>query len=291
MHLDPKRLRVLCIYSNRFYRRYEIAKRSGGVREILQPSRELKAIQAWILRNILDKLSPSPNATAFVSGRSLVQNVRPHAYNRYFLCVDIKDFFPTVPFWRVRRLFETIGYSTEAARLMTKICTCKGGLPQGAVTSPALSNLVAARLDRRLSGLTSRRNIVFTRYADDMTFSSNNRNALNKAQRLILDVIRSEGFTPHPEKLRVMGPRIHTQVTGLVKDSAKPRFGIGREKKRQMRVTIHKLVTQGVGGTKYPTEASVEGWLSYLKSVDPESQAQMTAYWQTLKSRQSPRVA
>ena len=208
-HVDPKRLFGLSNSSKRFYKKYTIPKPSGGVREIRQPSKEMKAVQAWILRNILDKLAPSEHATAFIQGKGLSENVSPHSNNRYFVCLDIQDFFPSINFHRVKHLFKIIGYFSYAPSILANLCTCDIGLPQGGVTSPSISNLIASRLDRRLLGYTSRRNITYTRYADDMTFSSNNRAALNKSINTIKKIIESEKFTPHPNKFRIMGPRIY----------------------------------------------------------------------------------
>ena len=107
-------------------------------------------------------------------------NVSPHKTNRYFICIDLEDFFPSISLNRVRKLFLLLGYSTRAVNILTRLCTCGEGLPQGAVTSPAISNLVVSKLDRRIGGYTSRRNIAYTRYADDITISCNNYILLNK---------------------------------------------------------------------------------------------------------------
>jgi retron-type reverse transcriptase len=282
IHIDPRRLEQLTYYSSKHYYHFQIAKKHGGIRDIYQPCMELKALQAWILRNILDKLSTSAQATAFIRGKGLLENVKPHADNRYFVCMDIEDFFPSIRFYSVKRIFELIGYSPESSKLLSRICTCNNTLPQGGVTSPSLSNLVSSKLDRRLSGLTSRRNIVYTRYADDMTFSSNNRNQLNKSIPLIEEIIRSEHFTPHPKKTRAMGPKIHCQITGLVKNSSAPKFGVGRQKKREMRAIMHAFCEGRASGEKFSTEQSIEGWLSFVKCVDVESYAQMDKYWEHL---------
>jgi retron-type reverse transcriptase len=287
MHVDPKRLSVLSKSSKRFYIKYTIPKSSGGVREIRQPSREIKAVQAWLLRNILDKLTPSEHATAFIQGKGLSQNVSPHSNNRYFVCLDIQDFYPSISFHRIKHLFKIIGYFSYAPSILADLCICDIGLPQGGVTSPSISNLIASRLDRRLSGYTSRRNITYTRYADDMTFSSNNRAALNKSINTIKKIIESEQFTPHPNKFRVMGPRICCHVTGLIKNSSEPSFGIGKKKKRNMRRIIHHLVTGKSIDHKYSTGKSIDGWLSFLKSVDAASYKQMRIYWENLKNKYS----
>lgn len=217
IHIDERRLAILTEVPERFYRRYRIPKRHRGWREIQSPSKELKAVQAWILRNILDKLSSSPYATAYVKGRRLLDNVNPHMNNRYFLSVDIKDFFPSVRSSLVRKLFERIGYSKRSANILCRLCCFFSGLPQGAVTSPALSNLICLGMDRRLAGLASRRNIVFTRYADDITFSTNNRNALPRLRSSVYMILRSVGFVPNQEKTRLLGPRTRCVITGLVK--------------------------------------------------------------------------
>lgn len=285
IHISPSRLEILVHKSSRFYKRYSIPKRNGGDRHIFQPSSELKAIQAWILRNILDKLSPSDEATAFIRGKSLVENVKPHQNNRYFVCIDLEDFFPSIDIDKVYNLFQIIGYHKLAALILTSLCSCSYILPQGAVTSPSLSNLVTASLDRRLSGFSSRRNIVYTRYADDMTFSSNNRNVLNKSVEFFLKIIKSEGFEPNNEKLRVMGPRIKCTITGLVKNSSSPSFGIGKKKKRKMRAIMHNAVTGRNVDPKYSSTESIEGWLNFLLSVDDLSYMQMKKYWDNLNKK------
>ncbi len=207
IHIDLGLLTVMAYRSERFYKTYNIPKRSGGERKISQPSKELKAIQAWILRNILDKLSPSEHATAYLSGKNLTDNVSPHNANRYFLSIDLEEFFPSIKRWRVKHIFKLIGYSTVNVEVLSNLCTYFDGLPQGGVTSPALSNLALLKLDRRLSGFTSRRNIVFTRYADDMTFSTNNRSVLINSYQTILLIIQSEGFEVNKKKIRFIGTR------------------------------------------------------------------------------------
>ena len=199
IRIDARQLSVLAMRPERFYRKYRIRKRRGGWRQVHSPSKELKAVQAWVLRRILDKLSTSPYTTAYVKGRRLLDNVTPHISNRYFLSVDVRNFFPSVRSFEVRRLFDALGYSPLAAdRAEAPLLHTSVDFPQGAVTSPALSNLICLRLDRRLAGLCSRRNIVFTRYADDITFSTNNRNALPRLLPSVYRILRDEGFEPNP---------------------------------------------------------------------------------------------
>ncbi len=285
LHVSSGPLTILAEHAERFYRTYRIPKRTGGWRKISQPSRILKGVQAWILRNILDKLSASPYATAYLPGKGLYDNVAPHSGNRYFLSVDLEDFFPSIHRRRILHLFELVGYDRQTAALLSNLCTYFRSLPQGGVTSPALSNLIAAQMDRRISGLASRRNIVFTRYADDMTFSSNNRATLYRALPSIKHIIESEGFTINEPKTRLLGPRTQCRITGLVKDSSEPRFGIGRKKKVRMRVVMHNLSMGKGRDPHYSSVQAIQGWLNFLKGVDERSHNQMSNYWNQVRRK------
>jgi hypothetical protein len=178
------------------YSRFELPKRSGGTRAIDAPSEALKDLQRRILRRLLAPLPVHPAATGFVRGRSIVDNARPHAARGVVINIDLADFFPSITAARVRALFRALGWGGEAANILTNICTHEGRLPQGAPTSPAISNLVCRKLDARLAALMSATELrrfevrdprtgeiiarsaaqeiedgSYTRYADDLTFS------------------------------------------------------------------------------------------------------------------------
>ncbi len=285
MHVKPGLIVTLNGFSHKFYRRYNIRKSDGSLREIRQPRRDLKGIQAWILRNILDRLTASIYATAYIKGKDISDNVSPHRNNRYFMCLDLEDFFPSISIRRVVKTFSLIGYSRKASSLLARLCSCRGNLPQGAVTSPSLSNLIAAKLDRRIAGYTSKRNITYTRYADDITLSSNNPVVLCQALPRILKIVKSEHFKPNMSKFRVLGPRRRCSITGLVKNNSEAKFGIGQKKKRQMRAVMHHCLFGLSNDAKYTSETSIIGWLNYLKGVDEESYEQMNGYWNRLRQK------
>ena len=220
--------------------------------------------------------------------QNLFHNVSPHSANRYFLCLDLEDFFPSISGGRVANIFRLIGYSWRASYFLSLLCTCDGGLPQGAVTSPALSNLAAAKLDRPIAGFTSRRNIVFTRYADDITLSSNNPAALSRALPTVMRIIQNERFKVNEEKTKFVGPRRRCKITGLIKNTDEPRFGIGKWKKRQMRAIMHNLLVKGKTDQKYDSVESILGWLSFLKGVDKISYEQMNRTWEVLLAKSNP---
>lgn len=285
IHLDPGLINIFCKGPFKYYKEYKIPKSKGGFRTIREPIEELKGIQAWILRNILDRLTPSPYATAYIKEKNISHNISPHLNNRYFICLDLEDFFPSISVRRVNKVFSLLGYCKRAARILARLCTCYLSLPQGAVTSPSLSNVIAAKLDRRIAGYTSRRNIIYTRYADDITLSSNNYRILCQALPRILNIIRSEHFKPNLEKLRVLGPRRRCSITGLVKNNSESKFGIGRRKKREMRAIMHHCLLNLSKDEKYCDAQSIAGWLNFLKGVDKDSFEQMDYYWNRLKEK------
>jgi retron-type reverse transcriptase len=178
------------------YTQFEIPKRRGGTRTIDAPSEALKDLQRRILRRMLNPLPVHPAATGFVRGRSIVDNARPHAGCGVVINIDLADFFPSITAERVRATFRALGWGGESAGILTNICTHEGRLPQGAPTSPAISNLACRKLDARLEALmrskklrlavrrnpqtgeitaeTSSSQVIegaYTRYADDLTFS------------------------------------------------------------------------------------------------------------------------
>ena len=155
------------------YRAVTIRKKNGGVRRLYVPNAELRALQVRILRQILQKLPISPYATAYAPGSSLRANAAPHVGKRYLLKLDITDFFGSIRFGQVySAAFHTRYFPKSVGVLLTTLCCREEALPQGAPTSPALSNLVMRNFDDNLGKWCAARGIAYTRYCDDMTFSA-----------------------------------------------------------------------------------------------------------------------
>ena len=173
--LSSSLLYCLSNQTENYYKHKDLPKKNGGFREICIPSYSMRIVQKWILINIIEKLKPSKNAMAFRKSTQdqrfdIKQNAFYHSNSLYGLTIDLKDFFPSITSKMVFSLFKKVGYNNFAAQILTNICTLDGSLPQGAVTSPALSNLICIRLDNRLEGLCKKREIFYSRYADDMFF-------------------------------------------------------------------------------------------------------------------------
>ena len=242
------------------YERFTIPKRSGGERAIWAPRPLLKASQRYVLREIVERLPVHGAAHGFLPGRSILTNAARHTGSRLVVKLDLKDFFPTVTFPRVKGVFRKAGYREQIATLLALLCTeapreivevdgtrhfvalgprC---LPQGAPTSPALTNTLCLTLDRRLTGLAQKYGWRYTRYADDLTFSlpldhqgDSKLGALLGGVRFVVD---AEGFMLHPEKTRVMRQSARQSVTGLiVNGEGAPRAP--RATRRALRAAIH----------------------------------------------------
>lgn len=197
------------------YHTFFIPKKSGGKRKIEAPSDRLKSFQLWIKEQILDNIHISDHAKGFKKSSSIIDNAKEHVGKDLVINVDIKDFFPSITYKQVFRIFVYIGYTTEVAHLLTQICTNnKNVLPQGSPASPAISNIVSLRLDKRLDGLSKKYDCCYTRYADDITFSgkTNIKNMLPIIEFIIFD----EGFKINQEKVRLQYKNQRQEVTGLI---------------------------------------------------------------------------
>lgn len=217
-------------------------KREGLPRLIESPKSQLKSMQRYILREILDQVPTHNAAHGFCRGRSCLSFASPHAEKAVVIRMDLKDFFPSIRPSRIHAIFRTLGYPWETARLLTGLCThtaidlfrvlpahrrhpwdvrkkfLQPHLPQGAPTSPALANLCAYRLYCRLSALARSLEFSYTRYADDLAFSGDRELARkNDRFRILVGAIAlEEGFSLNMRKTKVMGRGGRQQLTGLV---------------------------------------------------------------------------
>jgi retron-type reverse transcriptase len=264
-HLSKYTIYQLSYHSEKYYKCYEIKKKSGKPRLISQPSRKLKGLQAWILVFILNKLKVSTSCKGFEKGSSIADNARPHIEANTVLTMDIKDFFPSINRKKVYNVFKSLGYNKNISTILTNICIYKDSLPQGSPCSPKLANLVSWRLDVRIQGYVGIRGITYTRYADDMTFSGLNPQNIVKIIPRIKEIILDESFHVNNQKTRIAGAARAKIVTGLV--LSKDSFGVGKKKYKQIRAKIHHL-TISKEQKNFKLLNEVKGWLAYLKSVD-----------------------
>jgi len=301
LELSIKELRWLAFHRDAatriHYQRFTIPKRDGTERAIWAPMPRLKQAQHWILRNIAEKLLVHGSAHGFLPGRSTLTNAQVHANPRVVLKMDIKDFFPTVTLPRVRGIFRKAGYREQVATLLALLCTespreivehddktyyvalgprC---LPQGAPTSPALTNTLCLAMDRRLNALARRLGWRYSRYADDLTFSlpqdHKDKPRLGTLIGLTTRIVQDEGFMIHPSKTRVARSGARQSITGLVVNGSLPPR-TPRKLRRQLRAAIHN---HRQGKPPYPGESpsTLTGLSAYVYMTDPTLGARFLA--------------
>lgn len=230
------------IYStDSFYRTFYIPKKSGGEREITSPYPTLLLIQKWIYNNILKNIPIHKCAHAFTENKSIITNCKIHVKQREVLKIDLKNFFPSISFNRIICFFKSIGYSDNVAYYLARLCTYEEHLPQGAPTSPILSNIVVRKLDNRLFKLSQKFNLKYTRYADDIVFSG--LKIPVKFMDYVNKIITDEGFEINTNKTRLYKENNKKIITGIVINSKS--IKIPREYKRELVQSLNYILKYG----------------------------------------------
>lgn len=297
------------------YRMFSIKKRSGGRRYIHQVSKELFKVQQFINTEILQKIKPHSASFAFHAEGGIQACAKSHCFARWLFQYDLKDFFYSINEIDVYEVFKNSGYRPLLAFELARICTTirlpnhlqnylklydyrnmkfpyipkyykfyhkdvfTGVLPQGAPTSPMLSNLVAFQLDEALTELADKFGLIYTRYADDITFSSSGElpsgvsiSFINKA---IIGSIRQNGFYENPQKTRIAGPGAKKVVLGLLVDGPVPR--LSKETYKRIERLLYAIIKYGIidvakhekFDTPYGLYNHLSGLLAFVKDVDP----------------------
>jgi retron-type reverse transcriptase len=272
------------------YRVFFIPKRNGSSRIIHSPCDSLRWIQGLIKTCILD---PAPVhsecVSAFRPGRSILHHSMQHAGKAVVIKMDLQDFFPSVTFPKVEQVFRKLGFAGAVARQLTLLTTTNlregrempeqippetqglsrpetwRSLPQGAPTSPQLANMAAARLDLRLIGLCKSFGFHYSRYADDLTFSSPDSKAkASTLIRAVQQIVETSGFWVNPEKTRIMRATSTQKVTGLIVGSGQPR--VPRKVMRRVRAMVHQSKTKD----SFQEHNRLRGYLSFIKMINED---------------------
>ena len=292
--LSIPQLRWLCYHREAaervHYQRFTIPKHDGSDRQIWAPLPRLKEAQRWVLGNVIERLLVHGAVHGFLAGRSIYSNASRHKNSAIVLKMDMKDFFPTVTFPRVKGLFRKAGYREQIATLLGLLCTepprelVEHGnrkyfvamgprcLPQGAPTSPGITNVICMRLDQRLTGFAHSIGWRYTRYADDMTFSlpigHKGQPRTGRLIGMVKRIVAEEGFEVNPQKTRFARTGARQTVTGLVVNGQnQPR--VPRQMRRQLRAAIHN-VSQGKPLKKGETLDTLRGYAAFIEMSNPD---------------------
>ena len=260
--IDEQYLRSVAYSQDRFYREFSIQKKSGKTRSISEPLPNLKIVQRWILEKILNNIPVSPFAKGFVKERSIKEAARFHRKQPKVLSLDISNFFESINSPRVNSIFRECGYSKKLSYFLTRLCTHCGALPQGAPTSPALSNIVFRESDAEISDYCKGRGLRYTRYADDMSFSGD----LHPGEMIsfIRRVLRKKQLKLNEEKTRLMKPHERQEVTGIVVNK---KLQAPRPLRRQLRQEVHYIERFGLDVHLARINEMRPNYINHLKGI------------------------
>lgn len=242
-----------------FYRSFEIKKKSGGFREINEPLPDLKRIQSWILNDILNEISISPYAKAYVSGRSIKDNARYHRKQACLLTLDIHDFFGSIPFFKIREIYISLGYSADLSTVLANLSSFQGKLPQGAPTSAYLSNIFMKGIDHRLGSIAQHHNWRYTRYADDISFSGNID--IGYLLNEVHTIVKENGLSLNPQKTRIARPNTRQVITGIVVNQ---KMQIPKEKRKFIRQQLYYIQKYGLDSHLSHIKETRKNYLDHL---------------------------
>lgn len=260
----------------RSYKFYEIDKRTSGKRLISQPAREVKALQREIVK-FLHELPIHESATAYIKGKSILDNASPHSKSGPIKKYDFKEFFHSIrardwqAYCEEKAVFEDPKDIEITARLMFHLTPGSSilRLAMGAPSSPWLSNVLLHDFDKRLSDELAKEHIIYTRYADDLTFSAPRTGHLNSVEGVLKAIIRdtkSPELTINPEKTVLATKKYRRVVTGLILAND-GRVTIGRDRKRNIRSAVFNALN---GSRTAEENRQLVGFLAFINSVEPE---------------------
>ena len=248
---------------------HRIPKSDGTLRVIHEPCPELKLRQKGVLRWLLARgISAGKYAHGFVRGRSIATNAAVHTGKRVILKADLKDFFGSTKSPVIKRILIREGISKDVADEIVEICTLDGVLPAGAPGSPFIANLVGKHMDYRIAGLAEKYDAAYTRYADDLCFSSDNPK-LNHMLPALEHVVKRCGYTLNSKKTRIMRSGRRQTVTGLVVNA---KVNIPRTLRKNTRAAVHNIKMAIVNGGEFDEQEflQIKGMLAYFSDVRPD---------------------
>lgn len=260
------------------YRTKEIPKKHGGKRTLKIPVESLKIVQKAINNIILCSIRMSDNAHAYIKKKSIVTNAVPHISAKTLIKIDIKDFFPSINLKHVFHQFRFLGYGENVSKYLAYLCVDDSlNLPQGAPTSPAISNLISLEMDKRIKSFCDLLNLKYTRYADDITISSKARlirKEIGLIKYMIYHIFTDLGFEANNDKFKVFSSGQRMSVTGVVIND---KLSIPKAKKREIENAIRYIKKYGLKGhlehlgiEKNNYVGHLYGLASFIKMIDKE---------------------
>jgi RNA-directed DNA polymerase len=267
-------LHQLALTAEYRYKVYTIPKKNGGSRIIQHPARPVKFLQRWLVKNIFSKFPVHSCATAYKAGASIFANATTHVRSNYLLKLDFSNFFESITSEDISLFLNEHGnaakdlYDVSDIPLISAIVTRKGALTIGAPSSPAIANAIMYKIDKAIYSYCNDHDVRFTRYADDMAFSTNQPHILDSVHRYVTEILCtavSPKLTLNESKTGFSSRKRRRTVTGLI---LTPDFkiSVGREQKRYIKSLVNKYK---IGVIDADSQQYLKGYLSYIKAVEP----------------------
>jgi len=254
--------------SYRYYAKASIPKHFGGVRTIYVPSSEMKIFQYYVLDHYLSQIPISNYATAYHKGSTVYKNAFRHRNNSYFFHIDLHHFFDLITVGQVTKAFsqtDVFGdWTAEELATLISFLTRKNAFPQGAVTSPCVSNIVFKEIDEKIAKETQRiSNGVYTRYSDDITVSSN-RPFPTDFLKSIQQLLNNEGFPINHRKTRTDSTTSTVKITGVCLNDGS--LSLSAKYRKELRNMIYRFLKSK------PTQSKdiIKGKIAYMRMIDPD---------------------
>lgn len=250
--------------ASHYYEREEVPKSDGGVRVYFKPRGELKQVQKFIHKKVLLFAPFHKSIHGYRKRRSQLTAAKPHIGKPMLLKADIKEYFPNISLCTVYKAFRQLGISDQVSRLLVKLCTHENQLPQGAPTSPLISNLIWSRPARRIQGFADQQNFAQTILGDDVFVSGARR--VKKFKNLLKRVIQEEGFPVNQRKTVALPSTTRQVVAGLVVNR---KLNVKREYRRTLRRVLHKRKRNIAGSDTGADKSSLAGKIAFVKHINP----------------------
>ncbi len=260
------------------YKTYQIPKRKAGeFRTIAQPAKEVKVLQYWVMKHVLNQFSIHPAATGYRNGLNIADNARRHLNSRFLLKLDFKNFFPSIKSVDFRLYIAKHApqqFTNVEVEALSRIIfwnpqrTNDMCLSIGAPSSPLISNILLRDFDDSVANFCSGLEVSYTRYADDLSFSANVSEKLRQVEEMVNRIsegLESPKLTLNREKTVRVSKKRSRRVTGLVLTNDAS-VSLGRDHKRRIRASVHHFLTGRLTGEQC---TQLRGMLAYVKSVEP----------------------
>lgn len=259
--ISPRLITSFLHASKNYYRQFTIGKRGGGERVISAPRLFLKVVQYWLLDYLLFPLRCHENCNSYQYGKSIITNALPHINSRYVANIDISDFFGSITPKMVFDLLRKNNFGEQISKTISRLVTLDNSLPQGAPTSPLISNAVLFEFDELITKHAKNNNLIYTRYADDITISGENKKAIINSLATISEELSKSGLKINTKKTRIASRGGQQKVTGVVVNvKAQP----PRSLRRRIRAMFHQAEKSPQKWV--PEIQRLRGYLNYFRS-------------------------